>query len=286
MARRGAYVAPSRDVNGPQRPPRDRGDFPRLVSALTARRCDAAYLLSVRTLACLPLTVAALLAAELSVRARSQQLEPVADPPTWAPEQGGDAEASLGEVPRPARFRPRPPTARIEALIVDAATLYSVSPGLVRAIVETESGFDPLAVSQAGATGLMQLTPGTAGRLGVTDCFDVRQNLFAGTRHLRELLDAYDGDLTLAIAAYNAGKTAVARYGGVPPYPETREYVRRVAALALAHDAVPASLDPKASEPVGLAEEGPEPGVTVAALSGTATAAAAFPASTSQLAIE
>ena len=101
----------------------------------------------------------------------------------------------------------------------------------MRAIIQVESAFDSLAVSTAGARGLMQLMPATARRFGVTDSFDSRQNIFAGTRYLRILLDTYGDDVSLTVAAYNAGEGAVARYNGIPPFRETRNYVRKVNAL-------------------------------------------------------
>jgi soluble lytic murein transglycosylase-like protein len=100
----------------------------------------------------------------------------------------------------------------------------------VIAVVRHESGFDPEARSPAGARGLMQLMPATARRFGVDDPDDPAQNLRGGTRYLRWLLDRYQGDVRLALAGYHAGEGAVARHGGVPPYRETREYVRRVLA--------------------------------------------------------
>jgi len=112
--------------------------------------------------------------------------------------------------------------------ILDAASGNRVSPDLVRAVVQVESAFDHRAVSSKGAQGLMQLMPATARRLGVANAFDPRQNLFGGARYLRQLLDMFDGNLDYALAAYNAGENAVLRYGGIPPYKETREYVRRV----------------------------------------------------------
>ena len=102
-----------------------------------------------------------------------------------------------------------------------------VSPALVKAVIAAESSFDQLAVSAKGAQGLMQLMPATAAELGVTDAFSADQNVAGGARYLREMLDRYD-DLGSAIAAYNAGPTAVDRYRGIPPYPETRDYVKRV----------------------------------------------------------
>jgi len=118
-----------------------------------------------------------------------------------------------------------------DAHIEAAAALHGVSRALVRAIIQVESEFDSLAVSTAGAQGLMQLMPATARRFGVTNSFDPRQNIFAGTRYLRVLLDTYGGDVSLSAAAYNAGEGAVARYNGIPPYAETQGYVRKVNAL-------------------------------------------------------
>jgi soluble lytic murein transglycosylase-like protein len=115
--------------------------------------------------------------------------------------------------------------------IEEAAARHDVSVGLVRAIIQVESGFDRLAVSAAGARGLMQLMPATARRFGVMNRFDARQNIFGGTRYLRTLLDHYRGDISLTAAAYNAGMGCVARYRGIPPYKQTQDYVRKVTAL-------------------------------------------------------
>ncbi len=115
-------------------------------------------------------------------------------------------------------------------LAEEAARRHGLDPALVLAVVAVESGFRPEAVSSKGAQGLMQLMPRTAESLGVSDAFDPEQNLDAGVRHLEALLKLYGGDLTRALAAYNAGQGAVARHGGVPPYRETRAYVRRVLA--------------------------------------------------------
>jgi soluble lytic murein transglycosylase-like protein len=116
----------------------------------------------------------------------------------------------------------------VRALVERAARRRGLDPALVLAVVSVESGFRPQAVSPKGAQGLMQLMPRTADSLGVQDAFDPEQNLDAGVRHLESLLKLHDGNLTRALAAYNAGQGAVARHGGVPPYRETREYVRRV----------------------------------------------------------
>ncbi len=118
--------------------------------------------------------------------------------------------------------------ARLEELVQAAATRHNVDPALVRAVIETESGGNPRAVSSKGAMGLMQLMPGTAMQLGVRNVFSPQENLDAGVRYLRTLLLRYGGDLDKALAAYNAGAGAVDRAGGVPRYRETQEYVRKV----------------------------------------------------------
>lgn len=114
--------------------------------------------------------------------------------------------------------------------IVEASDIYRVPAGLIHAVVAVESRFDPSARSKRGAVGLMQLMPATAGMLGVHDRLDPRQNVLAGTRYLRRLLDRFAGDVILAVAAYNAGPTAVRRHDGVPPFAETQRYVSRVLA--------------------------------------------------------
>jgi hypothetical protein len=116
----------------------------------------------------------------------------------------------------------------LRALAVSTARRHGLDPELVLAVVSVESAFRPGAVSAKGAQGLMQLMPRTAESLGVEDAFDPEQNLDGGTRHLGFLLSLYEGDVERALAAYNAGEGAVARHGGVPPYRETREYVKRV----------------------------------------------------------
>jgi hypothetical protein len=117
---------------------------------------------------------------------------------------------------------------QLRALAVSAAQRHGLDPDLVLAVVAVESGFQAKAVSPKGAQGLMQLMPATASSLGVADAFDPEQNLDGGVRHLGSLLTLYDGDLTRALAAYNAGQGAVARHNGVPPYAETRAYVKKV----------------------------------------------------------
>lgn len=116
----------------------------------------------------------------------------------------------------------------VRRLAEDVARRHGLDPELVRAVVSVESGFRAEAVSSKGAQGLMQLMPTTAAALGVGDAFDPVQNLDGGARHLGALLTLYGGDLQRALAAYNAGEGAVARHGGIPPYRETRAYVRKV----------------------------------------------------------
>ncbi|HMA97790.1 MAG TPA: lytic transglycosylase domain-containing protein [Polyangiaceae bacterium] len=123
------------------------------------------------------------------------------------------------------------PNQRFDQHIRDAARLYQIPEELVRAVIMVESGFSPRAVSPANAKGLMQLIPATAQRMQVEDIFDPRQNIYGGVRYLRVLANLFNGDLALTIAAYNAGEGAVLRYGGIPPYRETEDYVTRVIGL-------------------------------------------------------
>lgn len=124
--------------------------------------------------------------------------------------------------------RPAPLRRPYEREISDAAERYGIPESLIRAVIRAESGFNPRAVSRRGARGLMQLMPETAAILGVRDSFDPRQNIDAGVRHLKGLKERLGDDLRIVLAAYNAGEQAVLTYRGVPPFPETRQYVSRV----------------------------------------------------------
>jgi soluble lytic murein transglycosylase-like protein len=128
---------------------------------------------------------------------------------------------------RAATSRTAPP-AHLEHIVDEAAERHDLDPALVNAVISTESGWNPQAISNKGAMGLMQLIPGTAERFGVGNPFDPVQNIDGGTAYLKALLDRYNGDLTKSLAAYNAGERAVDRSGGVPPFWETRQYVRKV----------------------------------------------------------
>lgn len=116
----------------------------------------------------------------------------------------------------------------LDALFAKAAKQYGISENLLKAVAKAESSFNPEVVSSAGAMGIMQLMPATANELGVTDAFDPEQSIMGGAKLLRRLLDRYDNDVELALAAYNAGAGNVDKYGGVPPFAETRAYVPKV----------------------------------------------------------
>jgi soluble lytic murein transglycosylase-like protein len=141
-------------------------------------------------------------------------------------ERGGAATARM---PRTASSASAPdvPTGIDEAVRV-IASQHSLSPELLHSVIKVESNYNPMAVSSKGALGLMQLIPSTARRFGVTNVFNPVENIEGGARYLRYLLNLYNGNPRLALAAYNAGERAVAKYGGVPPFPETQNYVIQV----------------------------------------------------------
>lgn len=122
------------------------------------------------------------------------------------------------------------PPGRLSALVEDAARAYDVKPSLVYAVIAAESGGDPAAISRAGAMGLMQLMPGTSTQYGVANAFDPQSNVDGGVHYLHDLLHRYHGNITYALAAYNAGPGLVDAIHGVPAIPETRAYVARITA--------------------------------------------------------
>ncbi len=161
--------------------------------------------------------------------------------------------AHFTNIPKDSRYRPFPlvglkavtshlPSSKYRALIQAVSVEHNLDPLLVHALIQAESNFNPRALSEKGAQGLMQLMPKTAGFLAVSNPFDPEENVRAGARHLRRLLDTFRGNLPLALAAYNAGENAVRQYGGIPPYPETRTYVSRVLSLYDRRGTLPSSL--------------------------------------------
>lgn len=137
----------------------------------------------------------------------------------------------VGTEPKVISAPPRTGNNGVDEMVTQAARRYNVDSRLVYAVMQQESGFNPRATSYKGARGLMQLMPATASRFGVTDIYDPAQNIDAGVRYLRFLLDTFQGDVELALAGYNAGENAVIRYGNrIPPYRETQDYVRKISA--------------------------------------------------------
>ncbi len=168
----------------------------------------------------------------------------VVTPKVVAPVQVANAPESTEEKPAPA------PAGEIAKAVEQIAAVNSLRPELIHSVIKVESNYNPNAVSPKGAQGLMQLIPATARRFGVSNAFNPIENIEGGARYLKYLLDLYNNDYALALAAYNAGEGAVAKYGTVPPYKETRDYLQLVAGeLQKSMKATPPPKKPAANSP-------------------------------------
>ena len=136
--------------------------------------------------------------------------------------------AGLPTIEMSAEFVAIPAHQAYDDIIQEAATQYDMDPNLIHAVMQAESAFHPYAVSRTGAEGLMQLMPDLADEMGVGNAFDPRQNIMGGVRYLKRLLEHHNGNIDLALASYNAGPGNVQRYGGIPPFRETRNYVKTI----------------------------------------------------------
>lgn len=142
-----------------------------------------------------------------------------------------DEYRSSGGMTVPLGLRPVTPPETYDSHIDETCRLYGVDPDLVRAVIWVESNYNPRAVSNKGAKGLMQLIPDTGKRFGVKDLFDPEQNITGGVKYLRFLMELFRGNTSLALASYNAGEETVQRYNGIPPYRETRDYVKKISTI-------------------------------------------------------
>lgn len=180
----------------------------------------------------------------------------------WVDVQAADVEKIEPEevftpvAPDPPPLAPPPPAAPFGEFVAAAASRYGVDAELISSVMEVESHFDAKAISRKNARGLMQLLPETAARFGVKDIFDPQQNIDAGTHYLKELLQLYNNNLTLALAAYNAGPEKVQKYGNVPPYRETVSYVNQVKRKYQKSKAAKPATAPAPKAPAGAAPAG------------------------------